>query len=155
MDIAAVPDHYQHLKGLEWLIGEWIDTDDDVDIVITYTWDAHKNFIYQKFSVSTEGTPELEGTQIIGWDPVKKTIRSWIFDSDGTFGEATWTQQNGAWNVETIQTLADGSQASATDSYKFINTDSYSWESDGREINGKILPDIDPVTVVRKKAVKS
>jgi len=91
VDIATVPDQYQHLKGLEWLIGEWIDQDEDVEIDSSYKWNRSKNFILGNFSVITEGNLELEGTHIIGWDPIKKKIRSWVFDTDGTFGESTWT----------------------------------------------------------------
>jgi len=37
-----------------------------------------------------EGTDqsETDGWEIIGWDPIGRQIRSWIFDSNGGFGEA-------------------------------------------------------------------
>lgn len=151
VDIAPVPDQYQHLKDLEWLIGEWIDEDEDVNIETEFSWNATKNFINQKFSVVTEGFLELDGQQVIGWDPLSKTIRSWTFDSDGGFGESTWTYQDNRWIVETAYTLADGTKASAIDIYTQLDQDSYKWESTGREVGGQMLPDIDPITVIRKK----
>lgn len=152
VDIETSPDHYQHLKELEWLIGDWIDEDEDVEIETSYQWDSSKNFILGKFSVKTEGTLELEGSHIIGWDPVKQKIRSWIFDTDGTFGESLWTKKENKWIAETVQKLADGKLASAINLYTPIDINTYSWESTGREVGGKILPDIDPTTVKRKKS---
>lgn len=151
VDIAAAPDQHQHLKELEWLIGEWVDQDEDVEIHTSYRWDTSKNFIFEKFSVTTEGDLELEGMQVIGWDPIRKKIRSWIFDSDGTFGESSWTKKGNAWVNETVQTLADGSLASSINIYTPINSNSYSWESSDREVGGQLLPDIGPITITRKK----
>ncbi len=31
--------------------------------------------------------------QWIGWDPIAKNVRSWIFDATGGFGEGAWTQR--------------------------------------------------------------
>lgn len=45
------------------------------------------------FKVSVPSMDDLEGTQVIGWDPAAGTIRSWMFDSDGGFGEGTWSKK--------------------------------------------------------------
>lgn len=142
---------YEHLKELEWLIGEWIDEDEDVIIKTRGQWDKYKNFLTQKFSVITEGKLSLEGRQVIAWDPVKNRIRSWVFDSDGGFGEGIWKKQGDSWIVEISQTLADGSLASAVNIYTPINQNQYKWESTGREVGGEFLPNLGPVTVVRRK----
>ena len=46
---------------------------------------------------------DLEGTQVIGWDPAAGTIRSWMFDSDGGFGEGTWSKKDNSWIVKFSQ----------------------------------------------------
>lgn len=145
------PQQYEHLKGLEWLIGEWVDEDDDVTIKATFQWDKYKNFITQQFSVAVEGKLDLEGKQIIVWDPINEKIRSWVFDSDGGFGEAVWKKLNDSWVVETSNTLADGRRASSINIYTPINPDEYKWESTSREVDGELLPNIEPTTVVRIK----
>jgi len=146
-----VPTQYAHLKQLEWLVGEWVDKDQDVVIKINIHWDKFKNFLTQKFSVTVEGKLELEGRQLIAWDPVNEQIRSWMFDSDGGFGEGKWKKKGNSWVVETSQTLADGKRASAINIYTPIDHNSYKWESVGREVGGDILPNIAPVTVIRVK----
>lgn len=152
-DIAP-PSHYEHLKELNWLIGSWIDEDEDTTVITSYEWDRYKNFLIQHFSVAVEGKFQVEGKQIIGWDPLQKKIRSWIFDSDGGFGEAKWSKKGSSWIAETTQILNDGRKASATHIFTPINTESYKWESVERDVDGELLPDIDPVTIVRKGAAK-
>ena len=84
---AEETSHYEYLKDLEWMIGEWVDSDDNSTISTVCAWSKNRNFITRSFSVSIEGHIGLEGTQVIGWDPEKKRIRSWMFDSEGGFGE--------------------------------------------------------------------
>jgi uncharacterized protein (TIGR02246 family) len=151
VQLDSAPTQYDHLKELEWLIGEWVDQGEDSTVETKIDWDKYKNFLTQHFKVIVEGQFELEGKQIIGWDPIKQKIRSWVFDSDGGFGEGTWTKEEGTWVVELAQTLADGRRASAVNVYKPIDKNSYSWESTGREVGGVLLPNIEPITVERKK----
>jgi uncharacterized protein (TIGR02246 family) len=151
VDLVETPNQYKHLKELEWLIGEWVDEDDDVEIHTINKWDESKNLIFSKFSVITEGKLELSGMQIIAWDPIKKKIRSWMFDSDGGFGESTFVKKEKSWVVVLNQTLADGSRGSAINIFTNIEADSYTWESTNREVGGELLPDIESVKIVRKR----
>ncbi|CRX38010.1 YybH family protein [Estrella lausannensis] len=145
------PTNYEHLKELEWMIGNWIDEDEESENSLEFSWDRYKNFITQKFTLVSEGVFQLEGRQLIAWDPSQERIRSWVFDSDGGFGEGIWHKKGDSWVVETSHTLADGSKASATNIYTPIDKDTYRWESTGREVGGELLPDIEPVTVKRVK----
>lgn len=145
------PTQYGQLKELDWLIGEWVDEDEDTTLLTRFDWDRYKNFLTQQFSLAVEGNLELEGKQIIAWDPVEGQIRSWIFDSDGGFGEGIWRKKDKSWEVESIYTLPDGRRASAIHIYTPFDTSHYTWESVGREVEGELLPDIEPVTVVKKK----
>lgn len=148
--VEEAPSHYEQLKGLEWLVGEWVDQDEDVKIVTIGSWDKYKNFITQHFTVTLQGDVELEGKQIIGWDPVNEQIRSWVFDSDGGFGEGKWEQRGDQWIVNSSQTLGGGGLASSINIYSNIGSSSYTWQSTGREVDGEFLPNIEPVTVKRK-----
>lgn len=140
----------EHLKDLDWLVGKWIDQDDNIDSVSTFAFDSYKNFLTQQLFLKVSGKEQIEVRQIIGWDPVKKQVRSWIFDSHGGFGEGVWTKQGDAWFVNSHFTLADGRQASAINIYKKLDNDRYTWASTGRDIDGEILPNIEPITIVRE-----
>lgn len=143
--------NYEYLKELEWLVGEWIDEDEDTRITTLFDWNDNRNYLTQHFTVTTEGIKVQEGKQIIAWDPSTEGIRSWIFDSDGGFGEGTWSNDNDQWTVETAFTLPDGRRASAVNVYTRLNDNNYQWESTGREVAGEMLPSIAPVTVKKIK----
>lgn len=143
---AATP-----LTSLDWLVGNWVDEDKDYEITTSSKWDDHKKFIVQKFSVIKDKLPVMEGNQTIAWDPAKESIRSWIFDSAGGFGEGHWFHRDDSWVVQTAFTLANGARASSVNIYSNITPNSYTWQSTGREVSGELQPDIEPITVVRKK----
>lgn len=138
------------LPQLAWLVGEWVDESDDAAVETTVTWTKNRAFLSYSFKVATGNVDDLEGTQVVGYDPVAKTVRSWMFDSDGGFGEGVWSHEGNEWTVRFHQLLADGRQASSRNVYTFIDNDRFSWASLDREIDGEPLPDVEPVTLVRK-----
>ena len=151
---APPPSNYEHLKDLEWMVGSWIDNDEDGDVTIQTdcNWAKNKNFMTRSFAVVIGDQVNMAGMQIVGWDPVAKQIRSWVFDSDGGFAEGKWTRKGDRWLIQQTGTLSDGSKSSAVNIMKQIDNDSFTWQSVQRSVNGDILPDVDEVTVVRKPA---
>ena len=145
------PTHYEKLKDLDWLIGNWEDANENVQIDSTYEWDKYKNFIKHYYKVNILGKEELEGKRIIGWDPVNELIRSWHFDSHGGFAEAKWQKVGDQWVVESLDTLPDGGIGSQINVLTPNGRDSYTYEILGRTVDGEILPNIAPVKVVRKR----
>jgi uncharacterized protein (TIGR02246 family) len=147
IELQEAPSNFEQLKDLAWLVGKWQDSDDNVDIFFDNQWDKYKNFITQHFKMKIYGQDDLEGKQIIVWDPVKDVIRSWVFDSDGGFGEGTWEKGDKSWYSTMHFTLSDGRVASSINIYTPIDDHSYTFASTEREVDGEILPDMDPVTV--------
>jgi len=138
------------LNDLAWLVGEWTDPSGDSAISTRVTWTKNKSFLSYSFKVSVPGVDDLEGTQVIGWDPAAGTIRSWIFDSAGGFGGGTWSKKDNHWIIKFKQVLPDGRKASATNIYTIIDHDTITWQSIGREVDGQFMPNIGPVKVIRK-----
>ena len=152
--IPAAPPHHEFLKELEWMIGRWIDRDENSTIETVCQWTKNKNFITRSFSVSIKDRIEIEGTQVIGWDPVAGAVRSWMFDSEGGFGEALWSRKGNRWIIKASRTLGGGEKASAVNILTCVNQNTFTWQSVGREIDGELLPNIEEVTVVRKQSGK-
>jgi uncharacterized protein (TIGR02246 family) len=144
------PSHYEQLQDLEWMIGSWIDQDEDATIQTDCQWTKNQNFINRSFAVVIGDQVDLAGMQIIGWDPAAKQIRSWIFDSDGGFAEGKWTRKGDRWLIQQNGTLPDGGKSSAVNIITQVDDDSFTWQSVNREVNGDILPNVDEVLVVRK-----
>lgn len=149
IELQQPTSNFEQLKDLAWLVGKWQDSDDNIDISFDNHWDKFKNFLTQNFQVKIHGQDDIEGKQIIAWDPVKEIIRSWVFDSDGGFGEGTWEKMDKSWYANMKFTLGDGRLASSINIYTPVDDQSYTFASVEREVNGEILPDMNPVTVER------
>jgi|SRR5579862_5608123 len=153
-EVPTVVSNYEKLKDLEWMIGTWIDDDDDdaTTIEITCKWAKNQNFLVRNFSVSIRDRIATSGVQIIGWDPSAKQIRSWVFDSDGGFGEGMWTKKGKSWQIYSKDTLANGQKNSEVNIVTSVDKNSFTWQSVDRQAGGQLLPNIAAVRVVRKPA---
>jgi uncharacterized protein (TIGR02246 family) len=143
------PSHYDQLKELEWLVGSWVDSDENASIQTEIEWTKNRNFLRRSFAVVIGDQIDMSGIQIIGWDPSENQIRSWTFDSEGGFGAATWTHKGDQWFIQNSSTLADGRKASSLNTLTYVDGDSFRWGSVNREIDGELLPNVEEVIVVR------
>ena len=146
---APPPSHYEQLRSLEWMIGTWVDEDGVGAVETTCRWTTNRNFIVRSFKVYLEERIDFEGTQVIGWDPHAKAIRSWMFDSDGGFGSGRWSGTGNQWSVQMLNVLPDGRRASATNIYDVIDVDTVQFRAIGRQVDGKLLPNIQNMRLVR------
>lgn len=149
IDIQSAPSHYEEMKDLEWLVGKWEGKHEYADLSLNMDWDENKNFLIQNFTVHVLDQKNLDGKQIIGWDPTRKKIRSWMIDSDGGFGEGFWNKQGDHWYVGMSYILPDGRKASATHIYTKTDDHTFTFASEDRDVNGKVLPNIKPFTITK------
>ena len=153
---SSVPlDTVAKLGELEWLIGDWVDQDENASVETTFRWAKDYAFINGTFRVTVGDQVDLEGTQVIGWDPVAKKIRSWIFDSKAGVGEGEWSREANRWTVNVKSVLGTGQKASSMNIYTYLDPNSFTWQSVSRAVDGELLPDSDEVTVVREIAQKA
>lgn len=153
-DLPTEIDHlpslaYAHLQGLEWLVGDWVDQSDKIDVNISCHWAPNKTFLIMEYSVKRDKEDPLLVTQRVGWDPYNQLVRSWTYDSKGGFGEGYWEREGNHWLVGVSGILPDGGTGSATQIYDFVNPDTFVWRSTDREIDGQPVAD-DEVKFVRK-----
>ena len=149
-DVPVATSHYQQLKELEWMIGQWADEDENTSVVTQCQWARNNNFIIRAFTITLEGQTELAGMQIIGWDAAAKRIRSWVFDSDGGFSEGVWTRKDDRWFIRKSGILPDGGTASAVNIIKYVDDNTCTLQSVSRSVDGEILPNVDEVTIVKQ-----
>lgn len=136
------------LKELEWLIGTWEDQSDDGRVVTTIRWSPNRAFLIRSFAGYFDDR-EQQGTQVIGWDPRNRQIRTWIFHSDGAFGQGTISRHDDAWLLKMSQTLRDGRIAAGTQILTPVDDNTITVQVIGESVAGELLPIADPVTVVR------
>ena len=149
-EVPSSPSNFHQLKDLDWMVGSWVDQDENATLETTCEWTKNRNCLKRSFALEVSGKIEQEGTQVIGWDAADGVIRSWVFDSAGGFAEGLWSRDGDRWLVKNSQKLRDGRRASSINIITYIDEDTFSWESTGREIDGQMQPSVDPVTVVRK-----
>jgi uncharacterized protein (TIGR02246 family) len=149
-DVVVAPSHYEQLKELEWMIGTWVDQDDKARIETTCEWTKNQNFITRSFVLSVRDRIEMAGMQFIGWDPVAKQVRSWVFDSDGGFSQGTWSKKDNSWHIHSFGTLPDGTKSSSVNIITYVDDNTFTWQSLNREAGGELLPNVDEVVVVRQ-----
>jgi len=117
---ASVAAAGQPLDALEWLVGAWEDIGEGVLVSTQCFWSAGRGFLIRSHAIRRDeaatdrpvaGDARIPGllpasdpqprelTEIIGWDPDRRVIRSWIFTSSGRFAEGTWTRDGDTWTV--------------------------------------------------------
>jgi uncharacterized protein (TIGR02246 family) len=129
----------EHLKPLEWLLGEWVATTDDTAILVSSRWCDEGNFILREFVVAHDSGGNISGTQRIGWDPAAKEIKSWTFDSQGGTGEDHWRRENNRWIVETVDVTADGKKGKTSSVYALGENGRFTWEVTSADVDGAKL----------------
>ncbi len=154
---AAVRDEHEHdlaphdrLKELEWLVGDWVNESQAAVVSTSCTWAKGGNFLDREFTMKTQGELVLSGTQRIGWDPLKRQFKTWIFDSEGGHGEGYFTRTGNQWVVKVEGVGREGQPVSATNIITRLGKDRMSWQSTARTLGGSAVPGIDEFTIVRK-----
>jgi len=140
---------YDHLKPLEWLIGEWVDEGQDSLVTFATRWDRNRRFIIREFSIKIRGVAVIDGVERIGYDPLTKQIKSWIFDSEGGHGTAIWTPDGEGWIVKVSGVRSDGSTTSSTRLIEKVDNDTMRALVTDRVVAGKREDDA-RITIVRK-----
>jgi uncharacterized protein (TIGR02246 family) len=145
-----VNSNYEHLKELEWMIGKWVDKDDSTTVRTECSWTKNRNFLLRSFTILSGERVDLAGLQIVGWDPAAKRIRSWVFDSNGGFGEGSWTKKENSWYVQTTGTTQDGRKMSSMNIINRVSDDQFTWQIVNTQVGDELLPNLDAVVVVRE-----
>ena len=138
-----------HLQPLEWLVGEWVDDSPKADVHLTCKWGPNKAFLVMNYEVRREGQEPLQVTQRIGWDPHNGLVRSWVFDSQGGFGEGQWSRDGRRWVVECSGVLPDGGTGGSTNVWEYVDGKTFVWRATDREVDEQPVGDVE-VKFVRK-----
>ena len=108
------PTPHDRLEPLAWMVGDWVDESSEVAISISCRWADSGNFLLLDFDAKVQGETVMKSNQRIGWEPLAGRIRSWVFDSDGGYGQGEWTEVDGNWVVKSTAVLPNGLTGSAT-----------------------------------------
>jgi uncharacterized protein (TIGR02246 family) len=136
------------MKGMRWLIGEWLSTDKDGTTAMTCKPTLGGAFLHLEFTAKrADGTMTV--MLMIGFDPVTDQLKSWTFDSLGGYGEALWARDGNQWVGQAVGVLPDGDDGSTTYVIKYEDDQSFTLQMRDRQIGGHPLPNAE-VKYVRK-----
>jgi uncharacterized protein (TIGR02246 family) len=149
----APPTNSDHLRGLEWAVGDWADETAKGEVARTsFGWSENQGFLVSHFTTTFKNIAIGGGTQWIGWDPRAKQMRSWTFLTDGGFGEGTWANEGtNKWINKTKMILQDGKQVLATNVLTRVDADTFTWQTRDRSVDGNVLPDTKEIRMKRVK----
>jgi hypothetical protein len=146
------PTNAEHLRGLQWMIGDWASpSDQGMAERITWSWTANQNFIVGSFATTFKSASMRGAKHWVGWDPTTQRIRSWIFDDSGAFGEGAWGREGEKWSIKTTSVLQDGKKAMAIFVVTPIDAETITLQVKERSIDGRALSDIKELKLKRVK----
>ena len=143
-------DRQQQLGQLIWLIGDWMSEQSDSVVQTTCRWSDDGNFLLRSFQIQIEGETAMSGVQRIGWDPLRKQLRSWTFDSEGGFFEGLWSRNGNQWIVVSQGVTATGEPASGTAVYTVVDEEMLTWEYRNLLVGNELRENNEPVVMVRR-----
>ncbi len=105
---------YEHMKDMEWMIGEWIgtshvpsgtDSSDELGELEgknvtqhrSIRWAPGKSALVEEFEYVIEGTATISGTSLTGWDQHANAIRSTEYTTHKGVWSGTWTKDGDRW----------------------------------------------------------
>jgi hypothetical protein len=157
--------NYQHLKVLEWSIGEWVwegevpetipgfgEKGDSFVMTIKIEWGLNKNVTNLRMEalVKEESVWMSEGTT--GWDAEKQRLVSYSFDSLGARGEGIFSEASKDGFVAKDRTVSpDGTVKDETSTVKRIDRDTFTVQKTDIAAGGEKMPDEPPLEFKRKK----
>jgi uncharacterized protein (TIGR02246 family) len=147
--VCQMDSNYEHLKDLEWVIGTWTANPPGVVCERKCEWVGNRNFILCRQETRKGDSVVGTSTQVIGWDPIERRVRSWDFDSEGGFGSELWTKDGSRWVLEATGVRRDASVTEATNIITPVDANTFTWQSIHRRTSGAPLPDTGVIKAVR------
>jgi uncharacterized protein (TIGR02246 family) len=144
----------EHLRDLEWLVGNWTAKKDGKSVDMSCEWTQKRNFLTRRYTIRDTNGTVATGIQIIGWDPLLGGIRSWLFDSEGGFGSEQWIKDNQRWVLEASGVTRDGVPTTATNIITRLDPENFTWQSVERHLGQTTVPNTAVIKVTRVKAKK-
>ncbi|MEX2186471.1 MAG: nuclear transport factor 2 family protein [Pirellulales bacterium] len=140
----------EQLAQLSWLLGEWVNQDDDSVVHTECRWSDDGNYLLRSFTVQSFDGRELNGVQRIGWDPAIEKLRSWTFDSGGGFFDGLWTRRDNQWYVATSGVNAEGKKVTGMAVYTAVDAEMITWRHENLIVGDEVRDNSPVVTMVRR-----
>jgi hypothetical protein len=147
--VPAPESNAEFLEELTWLNGQWQHKNGDTEIALECAEVANGNFRTHRFQIKTKGEITHEGTQVIGFDAAKQQLRSWVFSSDGSFGDGYIDNKGERWSIRVSGVLPDGDKSTATQIITRKDDGNFTWQVIDRHVGTRALPNVPEITLTK------
>ena len=160
----APASNYEHLKPLEWLIGEWVwestadeaitgvaEVGDKVTGSLQCEWQLDKNIIASRIQVVANGVTIFDFRGTVGYDRAAKQIIGRSFDSLGGSGQSVYTKSGDEWHIKASGANPEGKRTTGTTVVSNISKDGFRVQAIEQTEDGQDLEDEDAIELTRKK----
>jgi uncharacterized protein (TIGR02246 family) len=137
------PTPHELLEPLSWLVGDWVSEGGDSIVHISYRWSDDGNFLVGDYKVTANGQTAMDSVQRLGWDPLRQQVRSWLFDSDGGYGEGEWTALEDGYLIRSSAVMPDGSIGSANLEAQKLSDSQFVLKGTNRIVAGEPVEDFE------------
>jgi len=138
--VEAPEERVNPLSQLDALTGEWSAADDAAKVELKADWKLGRNFLEFQYLVTPKAGEPFTVLQLIGWDPIDETVRSWFFDSAGGHGSGIWDKTETGWSVLSSGATPGGQIGGGVYDYS-LNGKTMTLKITSREVAGQPLPD--------------
>ena len=149
------PSQVEALDALDWMVGNWKGTlPGGGTVEATYQRVAGGHLILGGIRSRAADGEELDVVELIHPDKATGSVRSWVFDSTGARAEGVVETDGTAFNRRYVGTTADGASGSVARWVQLLvptGPRSCTMQSIERSLDGRPLPDRDPVHLTRQR----
>lgn len=140
------------LSPLSWLVGLWGEETPNGRVGNRFRRIEGGVFLLREYwREAGPDEPRLHGMQMFTWDAEQSCIRTWVFDSSGSFGEGYWESDGPSrWLNKLAMKLPDGRRAALTQVLERQGEDRLTLQSIDREIDGAPQPNGPIAQLVRQ-----
>jgi uncharacterized protein (TIGR02246 family) len=143
------PTPHELLQPLAWLVGDWVSEGGDSIVRISYRWSDDGNFLLGDYKVTANGESAMDSVQRVGWDPLRQQVRSWLFDSDGGYGDGEWTAFEDGYLIRSSAVMPDGTIGSANIEARKVSDSQFVLKGTNRIVAGEPVEDFE-ITVSKQ-----
>ncbi len=150
------PSQVEALDALDWMVGNWKGTLPGAGgtVEATYQRVAGGHLILGGIRTRAADGEELDVVELIHPDKATGSVRSWVFDSTGARAEGVVETDGTAFNRRYVGTTADGAAGNVARWVQVLvptGPRTCTMQSIERSLDGRPLPDRDPVHLTRQR----
>lgn len=132
---APPPSNYEHLKGLEYFIGEWdlktaSPDAESGEAQLKCEWTLNKNFLMWAASGKAEGKDVVFFRGMTGWDAPTMSIKGWYFWAFAIQSEAVMSKTENGWEHKLSASLPDGTKAKNKGVFTIVDKNTYNYQDE-------------------------